>query len=47
MGEPSEKNKGARLEFFYRDLQACFLIDLPSDVDCDAEVFTPHPESES
>ena len=42
------KNKiRGRVEFFYRALQADFFIDFSSDVDCDAEVFTPNPESAS
>ena len=45
LGESSEKSGGG-VEFFYRALQACFLIDLPSDVGCDTEVVTSNPESE-
>ena len=47
LGESSEKkNQGGRVEFLYRALQACFLIDFSSDVDCDTEVLTSNPESE-
>ena len=48
MGEPNEqKNQGGRVEFFYRALQACFLINFSSNVDCDTEVPPSNPESES
>ena len=48
LGESSEKKtQGVRVEFLYRAIQACFLIDFSSDVDCDTEVFTSNPESES
>ena len=48
LGESSEeKNQGGRVEFLYRAIQACFLIDFSSDVDCATEVLTSNPESES
>ena len=47
LGESSEKKIRGRVEFLYRALQACFLIDFSSDVDCDTEVLTSNPESES
>ena len=48
LGQSSEKkNLGGTVEFFYRAFQTCLLINFSSDIDCDAEVFTPNPESES
>ena len=44
---PVKKMWGGRVEFFYRAFQTCLLINFSSDIDCDAEVFTPNPESES
>ena len=47
LGESSEKEIRSRVKFFYKAIEACFLIDFSSDVDCDTEVFTSNPESES